>query len=151
MLKHRVITGVVLIAAFLGTLIFAAPPVFCVFTEIVLLWAAWEWTLLMGVKSKIYRFFYLALVAVLMQAIFWIPVPIAICEYFFYVDFAFWVAMIPLIMMYPRALFWKRSMLLQGLIGLFVLIPCWFAINFIRIENVHGQFLLLYLFVLVWC
>jgi len=143
-------TAVVLIAAFLGTLFFAAPPVFCIFTEIVVLWASWEWTLLMGMSHILYRMIYVVLTAMVMQTIFFIPVPITFCIYFFYVVFFFWLGAIALIALYPRALFWKKSLFLQALIGWFVLIPSWFGINFMRIENLHGQYLLFYLFVLVW-
>ncbi len=150
MLKYRVITAIVLMLAFLGTLFFATPPVFCVFTEIVVLWGAWEWTLLMGMKQLRPRLFYVLLLFVLMQGIFFISVPILVCEYFFYLSFFFWLLMIPLIGLYPRALFWKNSFFCQAAMGLFVLLPCWFAVNFIRIVNMNGQYLLLYLFILVW-
>ena len=150
MLKYRVMTAVVLIAALLGTLFFATPPVFCVFTEMVVLWAAWEWTFLMGMKPINYRLFYVLFLFIIMQAIFFVSVPMIVCEYFFYVTFFFWLLMVPLIMLYPRALFWKKSLLCQAAMGMFVLIPCWFAVNFIRIVNLNGQYLLLYLFILVW-
>ncbi len=150
MLKHRVITAVVLIAAFLGTLLFAAPPVFCIFSEIVVLWAAWEWTLLMGLKKVAYRLVYVLFLFAVMQGIFFVSVPMTICEYAFYFTLLFWLLTIPLIALYPRALFWKKSLLVQGAMGMFVLVPCWFAINFIRVVNINGQYLLLYLFVLIW-
>jgi len=150
MLKHRVITAVVLIAAFLGTLLLAPPPVFCIFTEIVVLWAAWEWTQLMGLKKLPQRLFYVCFVLAVMQGIFFISVPMTVCEYAFYATFFFWLLTIPLIALYPRALFWKKSLLCQAAMGLFVLIPSWFALNFIRVVNLNGQYLLLYLFVLIW-
>jgi phosphatidate cytidylyltransferase len=150
MLKQRVITAVVLLAAFLGTLLFAAPPIFCIFTEIVVLWGAWEWTQLMGVKKRGYRLLYVLFLCTFMQGIFFFSVPMNICEYAFYVTFFFWLLTIPLIALYPRALFWKKSMLCQAAMGMFVLIPSWFAINFIRVVNINGQYLLLYLFVLIW-
>lgn len=150
MLKHRVITAVVLIAAFLGTLLKAAPPVFCIFSEIVVLWAAWEWTLLMGLKKIAWRFAYVLFLFAVMQGIFFVSVPMIVCEYAFYATFFFWLLMVPLIALYPRGLFWKKSILCQAAMGMFVLIPCWFAINFIRVVNLNGQYLLLYLFVLIW-
>jgi phosphatidate cytidylyltransferase len=150
MLKHRVITAIVLMVAFLGTLFFATPPFFCIFTELVVLWAAWEWTLLMGLKKVAFRLAYVFFMLALMQGIFFVPVPMTVCEYFFYATLGFWLLTIPLIALYPRALYWKKSLLCQAAMGLFVLIPCWFAINFIRVVNIHGQYLLLYLFVLVW-
>ncbi len=150
MLKHRVITAVILIAAFLGTLFFAAPPVFCIFTEIVVLWGAWEWGRMMGIQKTGYRLFYVLFLFSVMQAIFFVSVPMVLCEYFFYVSFFFWLLMVPLVALYPRALFWKKSVLCQAAMGLFVLVPCWFAINFLRVVNLNGQYLLLYLFVLIW-
>lgn len=150
MLKHRVITAIVLIAAFLGTLFFATPPIFCIFSEIVVLLAAWEWTLLMGLKKTGFRLFYVFFLFAVMQGIFFVPVPMTVCEYFFYATLCFWILTIPLIALYPRAMHWKNSLICQAAMGLFVLIPSWFALNFIRVVNIHGQYLLLYLFVLVW-
>lgn len=150
MLKHRVITAVILIAIFLGSLFFAPPPVFCIFTELMMLWAAWEWTSLMGVKKIGYRLSYVLFLLIVMQGIFFVSIPMAVCEYFFYLVFFFWLLMSILIAFYPRALFWKKSVLCQGAMGMFVLIPCWFAINFIRVVNLNGQYLLLYLFILIW-
>ncbi|HVY53115.1 MAG TPA: phosphatidate cytidylyltransferase [Gammaproteobacteria bacterium] len=150
MLKQRLITAVILIAGFLGTLFFTSPPVFCVFTEIFALGAAWEWTNLMGMKKPRHKLFYLGLFLIIMQGIFFVPVPISLCVDFFYLTFFFWLATIPLILFYPRGLFWKQSMVCQGIMGMFVLIPSWFAINFIRDVDANGQFLLLFLFILVW-
>lgn len=150
MLKHRVITAVVLLIAFLGILLFSPPPVFCIVTEMIVLWAAWEWTRLMGLKKPTYRFFYVLFLFTIMQAIFFVSVPMIACEYAFYLTFFFWLLTIPLIVLYPQALFWKKSLLCQAAMGLFVLIPSWFAINFIRVVNLNGQYLLLYLFILIW-
>lgn len=150
MLKQRVATAVVLIVAFVGTLFFAAPPIFCMVTEIITLLAVWEWTALMGLRQSYHRALYLCLLLLLMQAVFFIPVPINYCVYLFYATFLFWVLMIPLVAFYPRVLFWKKSIFVQGLMGIFVMVPSWFAINFIRDVDAHGQYLLLYLFLLIW-
>lgn len=150
MLKQRVITAVVLLLVFLGTLLFAPPPVFCLVTVALTLWASWEWTQLMGLKNVGPRLCFLALMLLAMLAVFFMPVPITWCIYFFYLSFLFWLLAIPVVAFYPRVLFWKQSLVMQGLIGFMVLFPCWFALNFIRDVDVRGQYLLLFLFVLVW-
>src|SRR5665213_3574036 len=89
MLKQRVATAVVLIVAFLGTLFFAAPPIFCMVTELITLLAVWEWTSLMGLRNNYHRAIYLCVCLVLMQAIFFVPIPINYCVYLFYAVFFF--------------------------------------------------------------
>jgi phosphatidate cytidylyltransferase len=150
MLKQRLITAAILVAGFLGTLFYTSAPVFCVFTEVLTLGAVWEWTNLMGLKKLYQRFFYLGLFILIMQGLFFIPIPVTWCINLFYAAFFFWLAVIPLVLLYPRVIFWKRSTLLQGLMGIMVLVPCWFAVNFIRDVDANGQYLLLFLFALVW-
>jgi phosphatidate cytidylyltransferase len=150
MLKYRVMTATILIVLLLGILFYTPPPVFCLLTVALTLWASWEWSLLMGLEKLTHRLSYVAVMLLAMLAIFFVPIPIVACIYFFYVIFAFWLLTIPLIAVYPRVLFWKKSLVMQGFIGMVVLLPSWFAINFIRDVDVRGQYLLLYLFLLVW-
>ena len=151
MLKQRLITAFVLIVGFLGTLFFASPRVFCIFTAIIGLLAAFEWTALMGLKKTAYRLSYVAFVGLIMGSIFFTSLSFTECLYFFAITFVFWLLTLPLIALYPQALFWKKSLLCQACMGLFVFIPSWLAINFIHaVYDGGGQYLLLYLFVLVW-
>lgn len=150
MLKQRVMTAVVLILLFIGTLFYTSPPVFCLATLAITLWGVWEWTLLMGLRKIGHRMTYLIFMLAVMLGIFYVPIPITWCVYFFYAVLFFWLLTIPLLKLYPRALFWKQSMLFQAAVGMFVLIPGWFAINFIRDVDARGQYLLLFIFVLVW-
>ena len=142
MLKQRLMTGIVLIVAFLCLLFYTTAEVFCLLTGLITLAAAWEWTRLMGMKSKSRRIFYLIFISAALIGALLISVPLMLIF-----ALVFWLLMIPLVLYYPRAAFWKKSVLNQGLMGFFVLVPSWLAINFLRSVE-QGQYLLLF-FVLI--
>jgi phosphatidate cytidylyltransferase len=52
--------------------------------------------------------------------------------------------------MYPRGSnYWAKSTLMRGIIGVFVLVPCWLALNYIRNQS-DGIYALLFLLILIW-
>jgi phosphatidate cytidylyltransferase len=150
MFKQRLITALFLLAAFFVTLFYTSPRIFCLITEVIIAYAAWEWTLLIGLKNLSHRVTYVAVIIAMMQVVYFMSIPLTVCTDILGLAFIFWVLMIPLILMYPRAMFWKRSLVLQFIMGFFVLIPSWFAINFVLDADINGRYLLLYMFALVW-
>jgi len=144
MLKQRLITGALLIFAFVAALFLASSAAFCLLTEVVVLFAAWEWSRLMGLTQLNKRSYYTLFIFFVLQGSFFLPVPVILA-----LALVFWLLMLPLVLYYPRAQYWKTSILNQGLMGLFVLIPTWLAINFLRNVD-HGEYLLLFFFILIW-
>ncbi len=71
MLKQRILTALVLIPIFVLLVFKLSPKLFCFFTAAILLWAAWEWSFLMGVKQLKYSFIYPALVFFLLIGSMW--------------------------------------------------------------------------------
>lgn len=146
MLKYRVLTALVLIPLTLAVLFYAPPPAFCILTALISLGAAWEWTNLMQLKSNTARWLYLGIMLIFMI---YTAIAIAI-PYLLLFSFIWWMFTIYLIYFYPRkAKWWHKNVIYRGLMGIFVIIPCWAAINFIRIQD-DGVYALLYLFVLIW-
>lgn len=145
MLKQRIITALILIPLFLAVLFYAPPREFLLFTGLVTLAAAWEWSRLAGIKRKAGRLLYLLLIFILgFNAIF---VPI---HYILIVGGIWWLLAFALILLYPRlSRRWSRGVIWRSLMGIFVLIPCWVAINYIRNQE-DGIYALLFLFVLIW-
>ena len=145
MLKTRIITAVILIPIVLLILFYLPPMPFLLLTGLVSLWGAWEWSHIMQMQKKSLRIAYVVLIAiVLYEALYISPLTI------FFTAFIFWILASVLIFIYPRGKqYWSRSVLLRGLMGVLVLIPCWAAINYVR-DQKEGAYGLLFLFVLIW-
>lgn len=145
MLKKRIITALILIPLFLFALFFMNPAEFCIFTGLVVLAAAWEWTKLMGLKNLVPRFLYLTFLLAIAYVMLFFPVPIILM-----LASVWWLVALGLIIAFPKGkTFFSKAILLRGVMGLFVLIPCWASINYIRNLG-NGEFTLLFLFLLVW-
>ncbi|OGT35194.1 MAG: hypothetical protein A3F11_01965 [Gammaproteobacteria bacterium RIFCSPHIGHO2_12_FULL_37_14] len=143
-LTKRLITAAILIPLFLFLLFYLSPPQFCFFTAFITLAGAWEWTRLMGIKKLIWRFLYIALFTYVLFSMLLIYAPII-----FFFALSGWLLAIVLILRYPVSGGLSKNILWSGLIGMFVLVPCWAAINFIRNQD-DGIYLLLFLFILIW-
>src|SRR5579863_3171946 len=74
MLK-RILTAVVLIPIFVLLLFKLSPKAFCLLTAIIVLWAAWEWSFLMGVKQLKYSFIYPVILFFLLAGSMWLYIP----------------------------------------------------------------------------
>jgi len=146
MLKLRIITALILMPLTLAALFYLPPYLFCILTGAITLIAATEWANLMELKTISRRFIYLAIVVAL--ALFcarYILFPVILT-----VTFVWWLIAAVLVICYPRGSgWWGKSIILRGLMGLLVLVPCWVAINYIFIQE-EGRLALLYLFVLIW-
>jgi phosphatidate cytidylyltransferase len=154
MLKQRVLTALVLIPLFLLVLFKANPYWFDLFTVVVILLAAWEWSSFMGIKPWPLRLCY----PIIIQAIVtfnWSVFGVYVTGYFLLIGLVWWPIALILVARYPKgAARWGQSMFLRGLMGFFVLVPTWFALNFIRATDLYGKdngiYALLFLFVLIW-
>jgi phosphatidate cytidylyltransferase len=145
MLKQRMITAIILIAATLAILFYSSSPVFCVLTACMALAAAWEWTNLMSVQRISGRLLYLISMAFLFFGALFVPIALILC-----LTFIWWLLATALIVVYPRgSSLWGKGPFLRAGMGVAVLLPCWAAINYIRNQS-DGIYALLFLFVLIW-
>lgn len=145
MLKQRIITAAILIPLFILLVLKMSAQAFYIFTGIIVLWGAWEWSFFMEVRTFPQCLMYPAILLVLLLLSTSIYIP-----YVLYLAVMWWIFAFVLVIQYPRtSRFWGQSIFWRGLMGVFVLLPCWFALNFIR--NVpDGPYILLFLFVLIW-
>src|SRR5579872_940492 len=142
----RILTALILIPVFVFLLFYLSPKAFCLLTGVVVLWAAWEWSFLMGVKQLKYSFIYPVVVFFLLIGSIWLYIPGVIIA-----SFVWWLFALLLVLFYPKlSQAWGKSIILRGLMGLMTLLPCWLAINFIRNIPENGVYVLLFLFVLIW-
>ena len=146
MLKQRILTALILIPLFLALLFWTPPLGFGLVTLALTLLAAWEWAGLMELKKTSSRALYVILITLLLGA----ALRISIVTILGVAVFG-WIMATFLVVSYPKPYsFWeKKSKIARGIMGIFVLIPCWVSLNFIR--NVpEGSLILLFLFVLIW-
>lgn len=145
MLKKRIITAAILIPIMLAAVFYLPPNLFMGFTGAITLLAAWEWSNLMGVQQFGSRVMYIFLISFMLFGALFVPIP-----FILFCSLLWWLFSIVLIMLYPRtSRWWGASYYWRGLMGLFVLVPCWAAINFIRNQS-DGLYALLFLFLLIW-
>lgn len=145
MLKQRVITALILIPLTVGLLFYLPPPAFCVLTGLIILMGAWEWSALAGIQRPFWRVIYLLVVITMFFMVLAVPAPLVLMLSFFW-----WLFAAGLVMLYPQGSgVWGKSGVVRAVMGLFVLLPCWTALNYMRMQR-DGIYALLFLFVLIW-
>lgn len=144
MLKQRLITAAILIPIFVALILKLPPKDFAYMTIAFVLLGAWEWSSLMGIKTKTMRVGYPVLVSGFLFLSIFISTPaVLLC------GFVWWLLAFILVLLYPKtSAIWGKGVLLRGLMGLFVFIPTFRALNFIR-DN-QSAYMVLFLFVLIW-
>src|SRR5579862_5358785 len=145
MLKQRILTAIVLLPIFIFLVLTLSSQAFYFLTAFIVLGGAWEWSFFMEIKRFSYRWVYLFFMGLALWITYLFPLaPIL------YMTSVWWLIATYLVIRYPNApIFLKSGVLLRGLMGLLVLVPCWLAVNAIR-NHPHGISLLLFLFVLIW-
>lgn len=145
MLKQRILTALILIPIFVLLVLLLPPIPFCILTGLVVLWAAWEWSFFLGIKKLPFNFLYLLVMLLVLLISFELPIVEVL-----YFAAGWWIFALILVALYPRGSdFWGKSILLRALMGFFVLVPCWLALNYIRNAE-NGTYSILFLFVLIW-
>jgi phosphatidate cytidylyltransferase len=146
MLIYRILTAIVLIPIFVLCVLKLSAPNFCYLTGLITLWAAWEWSALMGIKTFLHRLIY----PVFVFFILCLTLFCFLITHVLYVSFFTWLIATILVITYPRtSSLWGKSLWVRGLMGIMVLMPAWLAANFIRTAE-NGPYILLFLFILIW-
>ncbi len=60
MISKRTITGLIIFIGIIFSLLMLSPKAFALLNTLIILWASWEWSTLMGVKRLLYRLMYVA-------------------------------------------------------------------------------------------
>lgn len=146
MLKQRVITAIILIPIFVYFVLTLSTPAFATLTLIFVLLGAWEWSGLMGIQSVFKKLIYPLILLILLPLSLYLPINSVLS-----VAFLWWCSTLILIATFPASgERWGNSIVVRGLMGFLVLMPCWRAINFIHANALNGPIILLFLFVLIW-
>lgn len=145
MLRQRVVTAAWLVPVALGGLFGLSGGAFALFTGAIVLLAAWEWTNLAEVVTRLRR---LALVAglALVLALLW-ATGAARASWLLWLAAAGWLVNLHWVTRYPACLAQWQSTPRRVAMGLWVLLPAWVGFNVLR-ET--GGVWLLFVLLLVW-
>lgn len=147
-LQQRIITAVVLVPLVIWCIFFAPDAsAFRAFAAAVVTVAAWEWTAMMGWKSRAPRAAYAGLVLALLFLLILVPLPAGLPAWLYGSALLFWMLAHRLVRAYPAdTAVWASGPVLF-VIGLLLLVPAWLGLT-----SLHGKgaWWLLYLLLLVW-
>lgn len=145
---RRIITVIILLPLFVLLVLKASPKVFGGVTVLAVLWGGVEWVTLMGVRKfpSVIVFPLLILALIYTSIDFAVPVPMVMLA-----AACWWLIAAILVVRYPRhAALWSQNVIIKALMGVFCLVPCWIAINYIRLSFIDGPDTLLFVFLLIW-
>jgi len=154
-LKQRIITGLILAPIAIGGIFFLEPLAFSWFIGFVIAVGAWEWANLAGFSKQMERFGFSACLVALLYASSFIDV-----KYVLGASVLGWFFAFYLITQYPNKTQVWSSRFKRLLIGVFVLIPAWNGLVYIRGaeltgfqyqgQSVSSLWLILYIMFIVW-
>ena len=145
MIKQRIITALILVSLILLAIIFLPFYLFAVFLTLLMLFAAWEWCLLVGIHKRISRLVYVVCVGLFMFLAWHAPIlPVLI------IAVLFWLIGLYFIVRYPKSsALWANGVLVRAMMGILVIVPCWLALNMLRAAQDGSQTIIFMLF-LIW-
>jgi phosphatidate cytidylyltransferase len=134
LLIQRIITALVLLPIVLAALFLLEPDGFAVFAGVVVALAAWEWARLAGLHRQVSRVLY-ALVVVAIVATISLAPEIS-RSFLLYAALAWWVASLFLVISFPSSSAFWSSTGVRIIIGIYILVPFWVAIVFMRSADI---------------
>jgi phosphatidate cytidylyltransferase len=147
MLKQRILTAIILIAAAAAGLFLLSTPQLAAVSAVLTLLGAWEWSCLAGWCNKPARAMYTALMALALAASYMI---LEHAVYPLTLACAWWVLALYWIIQYQRGhSCLPLSRAAKALPGLLVLVPAWLAL--LMLHQHIGAVAVLFLLALIWC
>jgi phosphatidate cytidylyltransferase len=152
MLKHRVITGIILSLIVLSCILFLNSFLFTLVSLLIFLIGIWEWSRLFQAnnQNRLLLFFVLSFLLILL-AFTWFSYRVWITKFALYI-FLFsniwWLLALWIELRYPRHTLKTESFAMMILMGLLVLFPAWLAINIVH-ELPRGQWWIIFAISLV--
>ena len=145
MLKERIITAVLLIAALLTVLFFASADVGVVLFGLLLLVAAWEWAGLAGITGSVHRAAFTLALALAIGWLAWATPTGRLPPPLLWLQLGIWALVALLLALYPLRLP-RRAVLLAGV---FILPLVWLTLAYLLKTREFGPLWVLYLFIVV--
>ena len=143
MLKQRIITALISLAALAIVLFLLPAGVARAFIAVLFLAGAYEWGGFIFPGAPARRFIYVLLVGALMAAVFLASRGAALVESIFVVALAWWLAALLWTFFFPTPI----PAPVAWICGLLVIVPAWTALDYLY---THAPELLLFLLLIVW-
>jgi len=150
-LKTRILTALVLAPIVIGGIFFLQPLGFALFTGAIMILGAWEWANMAGMEQPARRAGYALGVAVLLYLLAGVPA-VAVM----WLALVWWLVCYWLVRRYPAGTDAWGSVPARAVMGLFVLVPAWMGLNYLRTSDVqfgdisNSLIAILYVFLVVW-
>lgn len=159
MLIQRLITALILLFLFLGTLFAQSPLAFMAFCGVAILIAAWEWSGFAELQFVSHKIVYVAFMALACVDIAWLSGAISfdgevaamnlqLLIKLFYFAGAFWLGVLGLLLAYPASQKIWAAKITRLLFGVILLMSAWAAILYLR-NHSYGQFWVIYIVAVV--
>ncbi|CAA0078614.1 Phosphatidate cytidylyltransferase [Zhongshania aliphaticivorans] len=137
MLKQRIITAVLIVVALLASLAFLPLMGLSVLFALIVLLAAWEWSDLSGLSSRVSRFSYVVVCGALMLAAAWqaslfSDVNKEEVKNIVSAGSVWWAIALLWVKSYPQSASLWGSQWMRAFMGLMVLVPAWLALCYMR-------------------
>lgn len=149
MLKQRIVTGVILLAVLLCALFYLPFMGFAAFSAVIFVIGAWEWSNLSGLSGKS-SWAFISGFALLMAGCFCVldihDQGIEQTEWLKHVlgvGCTWWAISLLWVKTYPASASLWGSKPIRALMGVFVLLPCWLALMYLR-QLEHGPWLIFF-------
>jgi len=140
----RSITVLILVPIVIWLILGTSVAVFQLISALFCLGAAWEWAILMPIKSNFNRFFYVILMLAALSIVQFIPF-----IYLLWIGVLWWAVAIFILWHYIKTQTQRQLFLTNGIMGFLAIIPCWVGLNSLRSEPRGAAFLLFFL-ILLW-
>jgi len=150
-LKTRIITALILAPIAVGGIFFLPPLGFALFTGAIVTLGAWEWANMSGIEGQPGRVIYALIFAALLFGLRHAP-----AVELLWLSVLWWLVCFTLVCRYPAGSDRWGSAPLRALMGVFVLVPAWVGLNYLRTgglefgEVTNSLLAILYVFCVVW-
>ncbi|RMA78677.1 phosphatidate cytidylyltransferase [Umboniibacter marinipuniceus] len=148
MLKQRVITAVVIAALFIAGVVYSNPLQGTLFLAVVWLLGAWEWAQLAAIANRWVKAVFVGFVALVMVALHWLTFDgltsfdIEVVRTVFIGASLVWGVLFLWIQGYPSsATIWRHPVVVLTL-GILVLVPAWYAMVLLKLEQNYAVILI---------
>lgn len=146
MLRQRMVTALLLVLTLLGVVLWLPPIATVVLLAGAVLVGAWEWSAFLLTGSVVARAAYVAMLAAVMAALWWLGDPLRVLWATSLVATAWWLGALGWVSVAPKRVGpWSA-----GCAGLLALAPAWLALARLRVGHVQGAEWLLFALALVW-
>ena len=150
MLKHRILTALILIPFVIWAILSAPVQGFTYGLAVVLFLATLEWNSFVAYKNKISGYIFSVVVTACFLYIEYLA-QLQIVQYVIYISLIWWLASLPLLFTFP----FKSSHLLQQkpmkiIVGFIMILSTFLALNLLRNSEVYGSSYVMYLLIIIW-